>query len=87
MASKELQNAWFATSQIYSSGGSNTFLDGNNAIISIGDGNLIAEYRLANKNLKVIITKLRQELRAETIRRMEIEAELLKLKRLQNTLQ
>jgi hypothetical protein len=87
LASKELQSAWFATSQMYSSGGSssNTILDGNNSIISIGDGNLIAEYRLANRNLKVMITKLRQELRAETIRRMEIETELLKLKKVQST--
>ena len=55
-------------------------IDGNNSIISIGDGNLIAEYRLANSNLKVMISKLRKQLRQETIRRKEMEAEVFKLR-------
>ena len=82
LAAKELESAWFATQQMYSSGGSssNTSIDGNNSIISIGDGNLIAEYRLANSNLKVMISKLRKQLRQETIRRKEMEAEVFKLR-------
>ena len=54
-------------------------LNGGDAIISIGDGNLIAEYKLANRNLKLVIDRLRQELRNETILRKTLEEKLGRL--------
>ena len=52
----------------------------NAGIVNIGDGNLIAEYRLANKNLKHMLAKVRSELVAETARRKELELENIELK-------
>jgi hypothetical protein len=76
MASRELQHAWTHTHKMFCGSDASE----NAGIVNIGDGNLIAEYRLANKNLKHMLAKVRSELVAETARRKELELENIELK-------
>jgi hypothetical protein len=84
LASRELQQEWKNTHRVFSRGscdGSGYGGSGSSheaAIVTIGDGDLIGEYRLANKNLKVMLETVRKKLVEETLLRKSLEEQLRK---------